>query len=170
MLILARRPYEIGDRIAVSDVNEDTPPQGSNGWVVENIDLFTTTVRYGMTRECATISNGSLARSRIINMKRSDSAQVMIYLKFGVDVPFQRVKVFRRAVERFVRDRNNEWKGMVAFRSTDVRSDLGYIEYVIVLEARESWQQVRQDDDFERKILREGNSSFFILPFRLVRF
>lgn len=142
LLILARRPYEIGDRIAVSNVDQDTPNNGSNGWIVENIDLFTTTVRFGMTREVATLSNGSLARSRIINMKRSDQAQVIISLKFGVGEPFQKIKVFRKAVEQFVKDRVQEWIEMSAFRSTRVEADLGYIEYVVVLKHRESWQQV----------------------------
>lgn len=142
LLILVRRPYEIGDSIAVSDVDQETAKDGSNGWIVENIDLFTTTVRFGMTREVATLWNGSLARSRIINMKRSDQAQVIINLKFGVNEPFQKIKVFRKAVEQFVKDRVQEWIEMSAFRSTRVEADLGYIEYVVVLRHRESWQQV----------------------------
>jgi small-conductance mechanosensitive channel len=93
LLILVRRPYDIGDRIAVSDINSDTDPSGSAGWTVKgrcstvvnvaghsshgfltfvclfvlryiDINLFTTTVLYGSSNEVATYSNGSLAGSR----------------------------------------------------------------------------------------------------------
>jgi hypothetical protein len=141
---MARRPYDIGDRISVSDVNQDTAKDGSNGWVVENIDLFTTTVRYGASREVATLSNGSLARSRIINMTRSDKAMVYVYLKFSVDEPYSKVKVFRSAVESFVHERPREWLCLSGFRATRVETDLGYIEYVVVLQHRESWSMVTE--------------------------
>lgn len=141
-MILARRPYDIGDRIAVSDVNQNTDMNGSPGWVVEKIDLFTTTVRFGSSREIATLSNGSLARSRIINMTRSDKAQINIFLKFSVDEPYSKVKVFRSAVESFVRERPREWLCLSGFRATRVETDLGFIEYVVVLQHRESWNMI----------------------------
>lgn len=47
LFILARRPYDIGDRISISDVNIDTSFDGSASWFVQNVDLFTTTVRFG---------------------------------------------------------------------------------------------------------------------------
>ena len=40
---MLRHPYDVGDRIAVSDVNSPAPAGGSPGWVVKDIDLFTTT-------------------------------------------------------------------------------------------------------------------------------
>jgi len=93
LLILVRRPYDIGDRISVSQVDQDTNIDGSAGWIVENIDLYTTTVRLAATRELATISNGSIARSRIINMKKSLKAQVTVYLKFGINTAFSKIQV-----------------------------------------------------------------------------
>ena len=109
---------------------------------MEKIDLFTTTMRLGATRELATVSNGSLARSRIINMQRSRNALVTIPLKFGVNVPYSKVKVFRNAIEKFINDRPREWKAMTGFRSTRIESDLGYIEYVIVAQHMKAWQKV----------------------------
>jgi hypothetical protein len=123
----------------VSDVNQDTNSDGSSGWLVEKIDLFTTTVRFASTREVATIANGSLARSRIINMTRSDKAFVSVYLKFSVDEPYSKVKVFRTSVEKFIHDRPREWLLLSGFRATRVETDLGYIEYVIVLQHCDSW-------------------------------
>jgi len=90
----------------------------------------------------ATVANGSLARSRIVNATRSEKAQVRIFLKFGVDVPYQKVTVFRKALAKFIQDRPKEWISMVSFRSTRVEADLGFIEYVLILLHRESWEKL----------------------------
>jgi len=94
------------------------------------------------SREVATIANGSLARSRIINATKSEKAQVNILLKFGVGVPYQKVAVFRKAIAKFIQDRPKEWICMVSFRSTRVEADLGFIEYVLVVQHRESWEKI----------------------------
>jgi hypothetical protein len=39
LLILVRRPYDIGDRIAVSNVNVDTSMTGSASWYVRDVTL-----------------------------------------------------------------------------------------------------------------------------------
>ena len=69
LLIFVRRPYDIGDKISLSDPTKDTNTAGSSMWFVENVTVFTTTVRYASTNEVATYSNGSLARLRIVNAK-----------------------------------------------------------------------------------------------------
>jgi hypothetical protein len=38
-MILVRRPYDIGDRIAVSDVEKDTSMTGSATWFVRDVTL-----------------------------------------------------------------------------------------------------------------------------------
>lgn len=80
LLILLRRPYDIGDRINVSNVGVDTPGTGSPGWIVKDVDLFTTTVVYASSNETATYSNGSLAAMRIINAARSPQAYLWFLL------------------------------------------------------------------------------------------
>lgn len=101
-------------------------------------------MRFGATNEIATVSNGSLARSRIINMQRSKNALVLMTLKFGVNVPYSKVKVFRGAVARFIAERPREWKVMAGFRSTRVESDLGYIEYLLIVQHTKAWQKVAE--------------------------
>ena len=115
----------MGDRIAISDPEKDTDTNGSAGWIVEKVDLFTTTVRFATTREVATISNGALAGSRIINLKRSEKALVYIYLKFGVDVPYGKIESFKAEVTAFVKDRPRQWLALTGFRSTRIEADLG---------------------------------------------
>lgn len=142
LLILARQPYDIGDRIAISNPADDTSPNGSTTWFVDGISLFTTTVRNAATNEVGTYDNGSLASLRIINAARSPKAIVCITLKFGIDVPYEKVKLFGTVIECFVKDRPREWIKLLGFRATVVEADLGYIGYVIVLNHVESWQNV----------------------------
>jgi len=142
LLVLVRQAYDIGDRIAVSNPMLDTSPDGSTTWFVENITLFTTTVRCAGTNEVGTYANGSLAGLRIINAARSPKAIASVRLKFGLDVPYEKVKVFRTVVEQFVKDRPREWLKVLGFRATAVEADLGYIQYVVVMQHVESWQNI----------------------------
>lgn len=108
LLIFVRRPYDIGDKIALSDPEVDTSPTGSSTWFVEKVTIFTTTVRFASTNEVATYSNGSLARLRIINAKRSPKAVVCVFVKFGSNAAYDMIKVFQTAVENFVKARPRE--------------------------------------------------------------
>ena len=142
LLILARQPYDVGDRIAISDPQNDTSTDGSTTWYVENISLFQTTVRLAATNEVATYSNSSLAHSRIINAAKSPKATTYVYLKFGIDIPYSRVMIFKNVVENFVKERPRQYTKLDGFRATVVEADLGYIKYVVVLQHIESWQNI----------------------------
>uniref|UniRef100_A0A7S4I0R0 Mechanosensitive ion channel MscS domain-containing protein n=1 Tax=Odontella aurita TaxID=265563 RepID=A0A7S4I0R0_9STRA len=142
LLILVRRPYDIGDRVAISNPQNDTSSNGSAAWFVEGTTLYTTTVRFGTTNEVATYSNGSLASMRIINANRSPKATVYIYLKFASDIAYERVLVLKSVVEKFVKDRPRQWLSMNAFRATRIEVDMGFIEYVLVLVHTEKWQNI----------------------------
>ena len=142
LLVLLRQPYNIGDRIAVSNPMVDTPPDGSTTWFVEGITLFHTTVRCAGTNEVGTYNNGSLAPLRIINAARSPKAFVTVKLKLGIDVAYEKIKVFGTVIENFVKERPREWIKLCAFRSTVVEADLGYVGYIVVLNHVESWQNI----------------------------
>lgn len=60
-------------------------------------------------------------------MARSPKAQVYIYLKFATDIPYERVKIFEKALREFVKSRPREWANFNGFRATKVWADLGYI-------------------------------------------
>lgn len=106
-----RDPHRLGlssctiDRIAVAAVDTDALPGGSITWFVENVDLYTTTIRFATTNEVATVSNGSLDAMRIINAKRSPKANRFIHMKFGTDVPYKKIQLFRLSTEKFVKNR-----------------------------------------------------------------
>ena len=69
-VILVRRPYGIGDRVQVGNIESNGSLHGALPWCVENVTLFETTLVYLPTNERASLSNGSLANSRIINWGR----------------------------------------------------------------------------------------------------
>jgi small-conductance mechanosensitive channel len=111
-------------------------------WIVKDVDLFTTTAILAATGEKATLSNGSLASSRVINMARSPNASLFITLRFAVDTPYGKIEVFEEALRKFVKSRPREWAQLVSFRAKDVMQDLGYVEYIVFLQHRESWQSL----------------------------
>jgi hypothetical protein len=144
LFILIRRPYGIGDRIHISNVEHDTNFDGSAGWVVENVTLFETTAIWTPTKEHCSLSNGSLANSRIINGARSPQAQVHIFLKLPIDVPYEKILIFKSAVEEYLKARPREWLSLNGFRAKKIMADQGFIEYDVIVQHREAWQQVGQ--------------------------
>ena len=144
LLILVRQPYDIGDCISISDPSKDTKINGSTPWFVENITLFTTTIRSGPSNEVATIANGAIAKTRIINAARSPKAQVFVFLKLNIDIPYEKVKIFKTVVKEFIRGRPREWVQLSAIRAVRVEADQGYIEYEVVAQHVDSWQFMGQ--------------------------
>lgn len=124
-MVFVRRPFDVGDRISVQDVTGAADGGGSAGWIVEKVDLYSTTIRFATTRELATVTNGELARCRIINMQRSRKAFVYLNLKFGIDVSHEQVDKLRTAVEEYISSRPQEWVSMAAFRMTEIMTDQG---------------------------------------------
>ena len=139
---MVRKPYDIGDKVcflsADAPVDDFGPPSG--GWIVENVDLYSTTVRLGSTREYATFTNGSLASSRILNLKRSEKPNIYMYLKFTMNVSQEQLDEFRRRIIVFIKDRPREWIKVVSLRCTDVETEQQYLKFVLIVQHRESWQ------------------------------
>lgn len=142
LMIALRKPYDIGDRIHCSNLENDTSPGGSAGWFVRDLNLHTTTVVFATTGELATLNNGIMATARIINAARSPKAVLFVFLKFSVESSVNRIKVFEEAVRKYVKSKPREWISLNGFRPTRIEADLGYVEYSIAVQHRESWQQV----------------------------
>ena len=132
----------VGDRMHLSNPQTETSPDGSSGWIVESISLFTTSVYWGATNERATLCNGAISNLRVINAARSPNAIVYVPLKFGIDTEYEKIEIFRSAVEQYLKDRPREWLTFTGFRPTDVASDRGYIGYKVIAQHRNSWQAV----------------------------
>ena len=142
LFMLVRKPYDIGDRIAVSSPDDEVSFNGSAGWIVKDVNLYYTTVIFGTTMEEATYSNFSLSDLRVINHNRSPKAFLNFAVRVGISTPKETIHRFAEAVKEYVKDRPREWLSFTAFRLTDVQVDLGYAEYRIFMQHRESWQQI----------------------------
>lgn len=94
---------------------------------MRDVDLYTTTVVFAGTGEKATLLNGSLASSRVINAARSPNPCVYVYVKFPIDTPLSKVEIFDEAIRKFVKSRPREWAQLLAFRVSVVAQELGYV-------------------------------------------
>lgn len=116
---------------------------GSRAILVEYLTGHRTLLAHDLV---ATYCNGSLANSRVINASRSPKAIVHIYLKFSVEVAYDKVRLFRKTIEKFVKQRPREWIALQSFRPTNVVQDQGYVEYKLQLQHREAWQNQSKFD------------------------
>ena len=143
-VILARRPYGIGDLISVENSESSASLHGALPWVVENVTLFETVVCFLPTNERASLSNGALANSRIINWARSPQAQFHIFLNFPLNTPYEKIVIFKTAIEEYMKARPREWRALNGFRANRVVASENFVEWLIVIQHREAWQQVGQ--------------------------
>ena len=115
---------------------------GSPQWMVESINLVTTTAKFMASGEVASFSNGALARMRIINANRSPEPVVHVFARFPTDVPYSTILIFRAAVERYVETHADEWVALAGFRTSRVEAELNFVEYQIVLRHASNWQNI----------------------------
>jgi len=85
----------VGDRMHLSNPMLETNPDGSSGWIVEKVQLYTTTACWGATNERATLCNGAISTLRVINAARSPNATVYVPLKFHIDTEYEKIQIFR---------------------------------------------------------------------------
>ena len=120
--------------IHVSNVETDTSFDGAPGWIVEHVTLFQTIATWLPTQERCSLSNGSLANSRIINWARSRQAQFHLFYKIPIGAPYEKIVILKNAIEEFMRARPREWLRFNGFRANRIEIEKGYIEYVIVIQ------------------------------------
>ena len=123
-------------------IEDPASKDGSMQWLVTEITLVSTTAKLMASGEVASFSNGALARARIINANRSPDPIVYIYARFATDVPYSKIMTFRKAIEKFIEQRPQEWKGLAGFRTNRVEVELNFVEYVIVLKHQTIWQNL----------------------------
>jgi hypothetical protein len=98
------------------------------------VSLFETVARWVPTNERCSLSNGSLASSRIINWTRSHQAQFHIFLKLPINAPYEKILILKNAIEEFLKARPREWLSLNGFRANRIGTEQGYIEYMIVIQ------------------------------------
>ena len=133
-VILVRRPFGIGDRINVSPVDSPASLDGARPWTVQHVTLFETVVTHLPTNETASLSNGSLASCRIINWARSPQAQFHIILNMPLDTPYEKLLIFKTAIEEYIKARPREWRALNGFRVNKSFADRNYIEFYVIIQ------------------------------------
>lgn len=107
--MIFQKPFDVGDLIHTSTPSVDTKSfehsEGHTFWIVEDISLFATTLRSTDTHEVATISNGDLASTRIINGARSANACLKVMLRLPIATPYDLIQILKSEVEEFIKVR-----------------------------------------------------------------
>eukprot|EP00934_Nitzschia_sp_Nitz4_P001371 Nitzschia sp. Nitz4//scaffold41_size133979//57505//61267//NITZ4_003347-RA/size133979-processed-gene-0.249-mRNA-1//-1//CDS//3329551470//1371//frame0 len=142
LFILGRRPYGIGDIIHVSNVQGETNNRGSTGWLVQRVTLLETTFSWLSTNETASVSNSSLATSRIINWTRSPHPRFALSFSVPIETKYETLELFKDTVREYIKARPREWLSFGAMRINDIYAEKGYMNVVAIVQHRDSWQNV----------------------------
>jgi len=145
MMIAIRRPYDLGDRISIVDITGKPDPDDPgyrDTWLVEDVNLFTTTLRLSRTNEVSSCNNGSLADTRIVNHNRSNNASVTILLPMKLSSTHDEVQVVKSAIEQYIQDNPRIWACLVNFRVAKVDPNMEMIVYSAKLQHVKNWQDL----------------------------
>jgi len=146
IMIAVRRPFDLGDRISIVDCTGAPDNSGDPGyhdtWIVEDCNLFTTTLRLSRTNEVSTVNNGSIANTRIVNHGRSINACINVHLPMRIDATHDQVQIVQSALEQYIRDNPRVWACLVNFRITKVDPASEFIEYSARIQHVKSWQDL----------------------------
>lgn len=111
------------------------------GWFVEEMSLTHCVVRLSTTNEVASIKNSTIASSRIINCNRSPNAIVVIEMPIHLSI-FQgtKLKLFKAALEKFVKDRPRTWECLQFCRQDSIDANNDEVVVTLSFRHRNSWQ------------------------------
>lgn len=138
-----RRPFDLGDRIYMTDPAVINGNGLFNCWFVEDITLFHTTVRYAGTNEVATINNGSVADMRIINGARSPNALVWWQFPYRPNLlENDNIAKIKAALEQYARDNPRNWHSLSYVRIDEVHPDQEKLVATIGMNHRSPWQDL----------------------------
>jgi small-conductance mechanosensitive channel len=140
LMIVARRPYDLGDRILICGSENPTNILPQLSWFVEDLNLFSTTLRFANTNEVATVNNASIAMARIMNCNRSPNALVTLNLVFMDTATDEKLEIFRETIKGFIQDRPRIWESMLFFRCESINQDLELMEYSLRIRHTKPWQ------------------------------
>jgi hypothetical protein len=77
-----------------------------------------------------------------MNGSRSLPALLYVHMRFGIDVTAEQMDVFREALYQWVLSRPREWSKLWDVRNLAISADQGFVEYMIILEHVENWQNL----------------------------
>lgn len=117
------------------------PDVADNSWLVEDITLTTTTLRYTRTNEVSTVNNWSIAASRIVNCNRSPRATVHMQFTAHTSIlELNKLERFQSAIKRYVEENPRVWDSVAHIRHDHFDADQERIDFTMALRHRSSWQ------------------------------
>ncbi|GKY97780.1 hypothetical protein MPSEU_000736200 [Mayamaea pseudoterrestris] len=141
LLIAVRRPYDLGDRIIITSAESLESPGSSASWYVEDINLFSTTLRYARTNEVSSLNNSSIAASRIINCNRSSHAIVFLDKVTHISIlDSKNLEQFQLSLENYVRDHPRIWDSLAFLRIESIDTNEEQVKFSMAFRHRNSWQ------------------------------
>lgn len=159
-----RRPFDLGDRISISnpiDKSSENDPGFDEMWLVEDCNLFTTTLRLAKTNEIAYLNNGMLSNCKIVNHGRSVNALVNLIISIRLEATHEQIQLVKSSLvsydfimicvsvkvlnfsclqEQFIRDNPRVWASLVFWRIVKVDPNMGLIAYSLRVQHVKSWQ------------------------------
>ena len=145
IMIAVRRPFDLGDRISIADASDkpsDCDPGDHDTWLVEDCNLFTTTLRLSKSNEIATVKNGTIASNKIINHNRSDRALVNFVLSMKSTVTQEEAMIVKSAIEQYIRDNPRTWVTLINFFIIEMDPCNGVTKFAIRAQHQRSWQDL----------------------------
>jgi small-conductance mechanosensitive channel len=142
LLIAIRRPFDLGDRIFLAGAESPhVDPGAPSSWFVEDISLFSTTLRFAKTNEVSSVNNFSISQSRIVNLQRSTNAIVQFELRLSIKIlKDDKLNKFREALEEYVNDRPRIWDSFAFCRHDLFDPDFGFVLFTLAFRHRLTWQ------------------------------
>lgn len=116
--------------------------KSTQGVVLSDINLASTTLRYATTNEVSSVSNSSIEASRIVNCNRSPSAIIIIpNLELHVKVlEDDNLTAFQDRLNAYVREHPRAWDHLLYCRIDEVDADNEKIKCTLAFRHRNSWQ------------------------------
>lgn len=112
-------------------------------WFIEDMSLFSTTVRLARTNEVASISNASIAQLRIVNGNRSPDAIVVLHLSYKLAlIDDHKLSSLRSCVASYIKQYPNEWSKIIYCRVKDIDYAAEKVEVSLSIQSRHAWQDL----------------------------
>jgi Mechanosensitive ion channel len=111
----------------------------------EDISLFDTTLRFAMTGEVATISNGTIAQARITNLNRSKASNIVLDIVFHIALHDKdNLQVYTGKIQDYIDSNPNVYDGINSFQCEAIDTNLESVTYKLSVRCRVSWQNAKR--------------------------
>lgn len=111
----------------------------------EDISLFNTTLRFALTGEVATISNGTITQARITNLNRSRVSNIVLDIPYHISLHDKdNLQLYTGKVQQYIDSYPNIYDGINCFQCEAIDTNLESVTYRLSVRCRVSWQNAKR--------------------------